>query len=94
MSSDDWNGMMPVGNGQARLSYTVSQAVAASGIGRTTLYSLMASGRLSYVKLGNRTLIRHVDLEHLLERHLATLSRSPQQPVAPQAIVDKRPRAA
>ncbi len=54
-----------------RISYTVSQAVVASGIGRTTLYSLMGSGELPFVKLGNRTLIRHVDLEHLLQRHVA-----------------------
>lgn len=53
-----------------RLAYSVADAVAASGIGRTTLYSLMASGQLAFVKLGNRTLIRRADLEELLERNV------------------------
>ena len=55
----------------ARLAYTVADAVAASGIGRTTLYGLMGSGQLPFVKVGNRTLIRRADLERLLERHVA-----------------------
>ncbi len=55
----------------ARLAYTVADAVSASGIGRTTLYGLMGSGQLPFVKLGNRTLIRRADLERLLERHVA-----------------------
>jgi excisionase family DNA binding protein len=55
-----------------RLSYTVAQAVAASGIGRTTLYGLMRSGQLPFVKLGNRTLVRGDDLEKLLVANLNT----------------------
>lgn len=58
----------------ARLAYTVADAVAASGIGRTTLYGLMGSGKLPFVKLGNRTLIRRIDLEALLDRHIAAPS--------------------
>lgn len=69
-------GADPINAIQPRLSYTVSQAVAASGIGRTTLYSLMGSGELPFVKLGNRTLIRHMDLENLLKRHVAPAKSS------------------
>lgn len=48
------------------LAYTVADAVRVSGIGRTTLYSLIGQGRLPIVKIGNRTLIRHIDLDYLL----------------------------
>ena len=52
------------------LAYTVADAVRVSGIGRTTLYSLMGQGRLPIVKIGNRTLIRRIDLENLLSSNL------------------------
>lgn len=50
----------------ARLSYTVDEAAAAIGIGRTTLYRLIGSGALPVVKIGKRTLIRAADLNRLL----------------------------
>lgn len=50
----------------ARLSYTVDEAAAAIGIGRTTLYGLIGRGALPVVKIGKRTLIRAVDLNRLL----------------------------
>lgn len=40
-----------------KLMYTVKEAAAAIGVGRTTLYKALSSGTLSAVKLGNRTLI-------------------------------------
>ena len=80
------------GIGKARLAYVIAEAVATTGIGRTTLYGLMASGQLPFVKLGNRTLIRHVGLEQLLERNLARAVSSP--PVVAEAIVDKESMAA
>ena len=52
------------------LAYSVVDAVRASGIGRTTLYQLMSSHELPQVKIGSRTLIRRVDLEDLLLRHV------------------------
>ena len=58
----------------ACLAYSVADAVMASGIGRTTLYGLMNSGQLPFVKLGNRTLIRCADLEQLLDRHVTRRS--------------------
>jgi excisionase family DNA binding protein len=41
----------------AKLAFTLKEASAALGIGKTTLYQAMAGGRLVAVKLGNRTLI-------------------------------------
>lgn len=54
-----------------KISYTVNEAVAASGIGRTKLYDLMRAGELKPAKIGTRTLIRRKDLEALIERKLA-----------------------
>jgi excisionase family DNA binding protein len=45
-----------------RLSLTVDETAAVTGLGRTTIYGLMKSGQLPKVKLGGRTLIRTVDL--------------------------------
>jgi excisionase family DNA binding protein len=50
------------------LAYTVKQAAAALGIGRTTLYTLIQAGELTPVKIRQRTLLRHDDLVALLDR--------------------------
>lgn len=55
----------------SQICYTIKQAAAACGISRTTLYALIKAGELTPVKIGVRTLIRHNDLEALLERKLA-----------------------
>lgn len=55
----------------SKLSYSINEAVEASGIGRTTIYKLIEAGELTPVKIGKRTLIRRCDLEALLERRLA-----------------------
>lgn len=54
-----------------KIAYTIKEAAAACGIGRTTLYGLMKAGELTPVKIGVRTLIRHSDLEALIDRNLA-----------------------
>ena len=45
--------MLPV----EKLTYTVKEAAAALGVGKSGLYKAMAEGKLVAVKLGNRTLI-------------------------------------
>ena len=40
-----------------KLTYTINEAVDVLGIGKTTLYKALATGRHSAVKLGSRTLI-------------------------------------
>lgn len=42
---------------------SVDQALALLGIGRTSLYELVAQGHLKPVKLGRRTLIKAADLQ-------------------------------
>lgn len=54
-----------------QICYTIKGAVTACGISRTTLYALIKAGELTPVKIGTRTLIRHNDLEALIERKLA-----------------------
>lgn len=48
------------------LSYSVKGAMMASGLGRSTIFSLLASGKLARVKVGKRTLIPRRSLEALL----------------------------
>lgn len=52
--------------GLGRLAYSVSEAAHVVGLGKTTLYGLIASGRLSSCKVGGRRLIRSADLERLI----------------------------
>lgn len=54
-----------------KIAYTIKEAVAATGISRTTLYGLIKAGELTPVKIGARTLIRHTDLDALIESKLA-----------------------
>lgn len=54
-----------------KIAYTMKEATAACGISRTALYGLIKAGELTPVKIGVRTLIRHTDLEALLQRKLA-----------------------
>ncbi len=49
-----------------RLAYTISAASRASGLGRTTLFTMIASGRLEARKAGRRTLILAESLRGLL----------------------------
>lgn len=54
---------------------TISDAQQALGLGRTTLYSLLAKGRLRRLKIGRRTLITIESIEHLVA-HAANTGRS------------------
>ena len=50
-----------------RLAYSVAEACEASGIGRTTLYDLIKSGKLVARKCGRRTVILVDDLAAALK---------------------------
>lgn len=56
-----------------KLAVGITEASAMSALGRSTLYELMASGELTYVKIGSRRLILVESLRALLDAH-----RSPQ----------------
>lgn len=53
-------------NSSNRMSYSVDEAAALIGIGRTTLYGLIKAGELPVIKIGTRTLVRRNDLEKLI----------------------------
>lgn len=57
-----------------KLSYTINEAAALAGIGRTKLYELINAGELPLVKIGARSLIRRADLEVLLVRNLSRVA--------------------
>jgi excisionase family DNA binding protein len=50
-----------------QLAYGVKEAVKILGISRSLLYQEMKAGRIKSVKVGRRTLIRHIDAEAWLE---------------------------
>lgn len=52
-----------------RLSYSVTEAARATGLGKTTLYALMGSGELASSRIAGRRLISASDLLALLERN-------------------------
>ena len=45
---------------------TVRDASFVSGLGKTTIYSMLKSGQLTRVKIGTRTLIRQDELDRVL----------------------------
>lgn len=53
-----------------KLAYTIPQAVETSGISRRTLYRFISNKALPIVKVGQRTLIRHVDLSLFIDQRL------------------------
>lgn len=53
-----------------KICYTINEATAASGLGRTKLYELINAGELPLIKIGARSLIRRKDLEAMLDRGL------------------------
>ncbi|MBY0300795.1 MULTISPECIES: helix-turn-helix domain-containing protein [Sphingomonas] len=54
------------GDRLGRLAYSVPEASAAIGIGKTKLYALMTEGVLPSTLIGKRRLIRAADLEALI----------------------------
>jgi excisionase family DNA binding protein len=52
---------------QNKLVYSINEAAAALGVGRTKLYEMINAGELSAVKLGRRTLLRCADVDALLD---------------------------
>jgi excisionase family DNA binding protein len=54
-----------------KLALRINDAVAISGLSRSTLYKLHADGKLRAVKVGGRRLILRADLEALLQAGVA-----------------------
>lgn len=54
-------------NFSEKIAYTVPEALAAIGIGRTNLYKLAGQGKLDLRKVGGRTLVTAESLRRLVE---------------------------
>jgi excisionase family DNA binding protein len=50
-----------------KLAFTIAEACAAIGIGKTSIYELIAEGKLKSIQAAGRRLIRRSDLEAFLE---------------------------
>lgn len=48
--------------------YTIPEAAHALGVGRTTIYQLIASGELVRVKIGTRAVVTATSMRALVER--------------------------
>lgn len=60
---------------QAKVAYCLAEVVRMTGLGRTSLYAEIKTGRLVARKLGRRTVILSADLEDFL-RTLPALGKS------------------
>jgi excisionase family DNA binding protein len=49
-----------------RLAYSVADVIELTGLSRATIYRQMAAGRLTYLKVGSRTLIKREAIEAFL----------------------------
>lgn len=58
--------MQSAQNDYPKLAYSIKEACQASSLGRTTIYSHIASKRLKAVRLGGRTLIPADSLHALI----------------------------
>lgn len=53
-------------NGPPKIAYSIKEACQASSLGRTTIYSHIAAGRLRAVRIGGRTVIPTESLHALI----------------------------
>jgi excisionase family DNA binding protein len=54
---------------QGRLAYSIAEAAAMLGVGRTLAYAMAQSGELPTVRLGRRVVVPRAQLEQLLAGH-------------------------
>ena len=50
-----------------KLAYSINEAANALSMGRTSIYAMIAAGRLEAFKLGRRTLIKAESLKRLVD---------------------------
>jgi excisionase family DNA binding protein len=70
----------------ARLAYSLAEAAQLSSLSVRSLRYLMATGKVGYVRVGRRVLIRHTDLERLLNQGYcrATAGLDGDEPIRPR----------
>lgn len=54
-------------NNPEKIAYTINEACAAIGIGRSFLYRLGSEGKIDLRKIGGRTLVTAASLERLIQ---------------------------
>jgi len=52
-----------------QLAYSINETAKALSLGRTSVYALIANGRLEAFKLGRRTLIKAASIRNLIDAH-------------------------
>lgn len=55
----------------ARMTYSIEDAAEVLGVGRTTMYRLVAEGEVESIAIGSRRLIPRESIEDFLSRKLA-----------------------
>jgi excisionase family DNA binding protein len=50
-----------------KLAYSINETARALGLGRTSIYAMIADGRLEAFKLGRRTLVKAESIRRLVE---------------------------
>jgi excisionase family DNA binding protein len=50
-----------------RLAYSINETARALSMGRTSIYAMIADGRLEVFKLGRRTLVKAESIRRLVE---------------------------
>jgi len=70
-----------------RLAYPLSEAAQLIGVSVRSLRYLLQQGRIGYVRLGRRVLVKHEDLQRLLKQHYCRPGASVDvdEPIRPQA---------
>jgi len=59
-----------------KIAYTVPEALAAIGIGRTNFYKLAREGKIDLRKIGGRTVVTAASLHRLVDEAEAALVRN------------------
>jgi excisionase family DNA binding protein len=71
----------------SRLAYSLAEAARLASVSVRSLRYLTKTGRLAYVRIGRRVLIRHEDLDRFLRKGYcrATAPLDADEPIRPQA---------
>jgi excisionase family DNA binding protein len=77
-------------NKQEKLAYRIDEACAVAALGRTTLYSEIAAGRLEARKAGRRTLITADALSRWLDGLPVLATKLAELSAVPSANVHRR----
>jgi excisionase family DNA binding protein len=76
-----------------RVSCTVKEACAATGVGRTTLYKLINESRIAAAKIGRRTVILIPTLLAEIESSCAKLAATSRKPADMGAMSRRAPES-